>query len=178
MPYDLFEHRHRFAVWAAARAAQRGLTTVENLRDALEATDIRDFLLEEEKVLSLSDAEFDRQHRSWCNGIVGFLQRREVQKATYGRAAKLVAVYLKSMIVMGPHGNSALAAVVHPPIDRNLLQNLARSPAGAPSRRRLQETSWTELSETTYFQLLRALRRMLAPGHPWWMLEEHWTVTY
>jgi len=41
MPYDLAEHRHRFAVWAAARAAQRGFTTVKNLRAALQAADIR-----------------------------------------------------------------------------------------------------------------------------------------
>jgi hypothetical protein len=42
--YDVFEHRHRFAVWAAARAAQRGFVTVEKLRDALEATDIVAFV--------------------------------------------------------------------------------------------------------------------------------------
>jgi hypothetical protein len=40
----VFEHRHRFAVWAAARAAQRGFVTVEKLRDALEATDIVAFV--------------------------------------------------------------------------------------------------------------------------------------
>ena len=44
MSYDLSEHRHRFAIWAAARASQRGFTTVENLRNALESTDIQDVL--------------------------------------------------------------------------------------------------------------------------------------
>jgi hypothetical protein len=34
--YTIDIHRHNFAVWAAARAAQRGFTTVENLKAALE----------------------------------------------------------------------------------------------------------------------------------------------
>lgn len=44
MHYDVFEHRHRFARWAAARAAQRGFATTETIVDALDATRIRDFV--------------------------------------------------------------------------------------------------------------------------------------
>lgn len=33
MQYDLNEHRHRFAVWAAARSAQRNSTSVARLRE-------------------------------------------------------------------------------------------------------------------------------------------------
>jgi hypothetical protein len=45
MPYDLVEHRHRFSVWAAARAAQRGLKggRIEVLRDALEQSGVVEF---------------------------------------------------------------------------------------------------------------------------------------
>jgi hypothetical protein len=57
--YELLEHRHRFAVWAAARAAQRGFTTVANLRDALQATDIRRVLSDPE-TLQLSAFQFDQ----------------------------------------------------------------------------------------------------------------------
>jgi hypothetical protein len=45
MSYDLTEHRRRFAAWAAARGAQRGFTTVDSLRDALENCGIREFAL-------------------------------------------------------------------------------------------------------------------------------------
>src|SRR6267143_943914 len=55
--YDLSEHRHRFAVWAAARASQRGFTTVDRLRAALEATDILR-ILESPATLQLDAAGF------------------------------------------------------------------------------------------------------------------------
>ncbi len=42
MVYDLFVHRHNFAIWAAARAAQRKAAnaTVQNLKDSLESSGI------------------------------------------------------------------------------------------------------------------------------------------
>jgi hypothetical protein len=46
---------------------------------------------------------------------------------TFGHAAKLVAVYLKSMVVLDqPY--TPPARVAYPPIDRPLLQKLARAP--------------------------------------------------
>ncbi len=85
MPYNLSEHRHRFSVWAAARAAQRGFTTIDNLRDALELTDIRTFL--EGRVAEPISSE------QFMDGLT----EAGVQNVSFGRAAKLVAVYLKSM---------------------------------------------------------------------------------
>ena len=129
MPYDLPEHRHRFAVWAAARAAQRGFTTVRNLRDALQATDIRETLAAP-GTLQISAAQFDVLHRGWCSSICSNLIARQISKTTYGRAAKLVAVYLKAIVILGEACDSALAHNMHPPIDRILLQTLAASTLG------------------------------------------------
>ncbi len=97
MSYDLPEHRHRFAVWAAARASQHGFTTVEPLRDALQATDIRK-VLSAPQTLQLSALQFDALHRRWCSSICSSLGQRRIAKVTYGRAAKLVAVYLKAIV--------------------------------------------------------------------------------
>ncbi len=66
---------------------------------------------------------------------------------TFGRAAKLVAVYLKAMVVVGQIVQTTLARVAHPPIDRMLLRNLAR--LGGPLRDAklvFSMTNWTKLS--------------------------------
>jgi hypothetical protein len=81
MPYDITEHRHRFAVWAAARAAQRGFTTVRNLRDALQATDIQE-ILAAPSTFDISAAKFDEVHRRWCSAICSNLFDRQISKAT------------------------------------------------------------------------------------------------
>ena len=130
MPYDLAEHRHRFAVWAAARAAQRGFTTVRNLRDALQATDIR-AVLASPSTFEYSATQCDELHRRWCLSICASLADRGLskEKATYGRAAKLVAVYFKAIVMMGEQWDSRFARNMHPPIDRVLLQGLAASKA-------------------------------------------------
>ena len=43
MAYTEFQHQHNFSVWAGARAAQRGFTNVELLRDALEQCGVTEF---------------------------------------------------------------------------------------------------------------------------------------
>jgi hypothetical protein len=177
MSYDHFEHRHRFAAWAGARAAQRAFTSVGNLRDALESTDIRAFLCDP---LSLDvDAQsFDAHHRKWCNAIMIFLTNRGIAGATYGRAAKLIAIYLKAMVVIGADSQSKLAAIVHPPIDRVLLQNLAAAGQfNSALRTNWRKTAWTGLSESAYYELLATLRTVIHAPQPWWGLEQFWTVT-
>lgn len=176
MPYDLFEHRHRFASWAAARAAQRAFASVDILRAALEETDLADFLRQPASVRT-DTATFERHHRRWCSTILGVLEENGVPGATYGRAAKLVAVYLKSMVVLGPASGSPLSAVIHPPIDSLLLENLAASglaPSYAPRWRRLR---WTRLDEPAYYELIAELKTVLRDGEPFWKLEEYWTVS-
>lgn len=175
--YTLFEHRHRFAVWAGARAAQRAFTSVENLRDALEATDVRAYL-ENPDSLQADAMVYKSNHRRWCNQIVEFLLERGVADATFGRAAKLVAVYFKAMVITGPHAHTSLAASAHPPVDRVLLQNLAGSPKiRSQHKRAWRAAAWTRLSETQYYELIDQIREILPHPEPWWKLEEYWTVT-
>lgn len=174
MSYDITEHRHRFAVWAAARAAQRGFTTVRNLRDALQATDIQE-TLSASSTLDLSAAQFDKLHRQWCSAICSSLIDRQISKTTHGRAAKLVAIYLKAIVVMGSWYDSPLARHMHPPIDRILLQSLAASDRiTSPYKAAWRSISWTQLDEAAYEQLIAQLRGAMPAGAPFWMLEEYW----
>jgi hypothetical protein len=172
--YGLAEHRHRFAVWAAARASQRGFTTVEQLRAALDATDIRT-VLASPATLQLDSAGFDKAHRRWCRLICSALNKRQVPNVTYGRAAKLVAVYLKAMVIMGGDWDTPLGRNIHPPIDRILLKTLASSGSiQSPRKREWRSISWTRLTESEYYGLIEQLREVVASGSPFWAIEEHW----
>lgn len=172
--YDLVEHRHRFAAWAAARATQRGFTTVARLRTALEVAGVRESLADGATV-GVSAAGFDALHRRWCTSISATLETASVPGVTFGRAAKLVAVYLKAQVVMGPGWDTPLAHHLHPPIDRILLQALATSPRiASPHKAQWRATSWTQLDEAGYYELIGQLRSSRPSEAPFWMLEELW----
>lgn len=172
--YTIDEHRHRFAVWAAARATQRQFTTVARLRDAIEAAGVRQ-ALSAPATRQVSPAAFDALHRVWCSRICRSLNEAAVAKVTYGRAAKLVAVYLKTVVVMSDACESSLGRNLHPPIDRTLLQALAASPlVPSPHKGEWRKTSWTQLDQSGYYRLVKQLRGALPKGAPFWRLEEFW----
>ena len=178
MPYELFTHRHNFAVWAAARAAQRGFAgaDVPALRGALEASGVQRFL-SDPQFADIDCTRFEELHRLWCNSICHFLENRSIGRVTYGRAAKLLAVYLKSMVIIGGSAYTSLGRCIHPPIDRRLLQTLAGDPSFEPQHRAVwRQTNWTQLTENDYYNLVRQLRSGLPQEIPFWMLEEHWTA--
>jgi hypothetical protein len=172
--YGLGEHRHRFAVWAAGRASQRGFTTVRNLRQALEATTIRQVLSAPE-TMQLSADQFDAVHRAWCSSICSTLGGRSIPGVTYGRAAKLVAVYLKAIVIMGEECDTPFGRNLHPPIDRVLLRALASSARiTSPHKASWRLINWTQLDESRYEELIAQLRSVVPDGVPFWTIEEYW----
>ena len=174
--YTLSEHRHRFAVWAAARASQRGFTKVQKLRKALEKSGIREVLAAPE-TRHLSAAEFDSLHRKWCSSIRLTLieDGADKESATFGRAAKLVAVYLKAIVIMSSDYDSSLGRNLHPPIDRILLQALAKSDRiKSAHQAEWGLINWTDLNESRYTNLIHQLRGVLPPNAPFWTIEEYW----
>jgi len=173
--YSLFAHRDRFAAWAAGRAAQRGLSggTASRLGDALGRCGIRDVLRVQSRWPD-SAAAFDKAHGQWCRAIVSDLGKDGV-RTTYGRAAKVVAIYLKVMVVAGPAPDSRLACVAHPPIDEILLKALSRDEAFGREHRRLwRECRWTQLDETDYFEVVDSLRAEGLDLPAFWMVERYW----
>src|SRR6266508_3188806 len=73
--YELDEHRHRFSVWAAARATQRGLCDVVTLREALENCGVVAFVRGTD-LNSVGASEFAKYHREWCR-LSSLLRRVE-----------------------------------------------------------------------------------------------------
>ena len=100
----------------------------------------------EEKDISQSD--FDKHHESWCESIMQTWERDEIKGASYGRAAKLLAVYIKSMIVVRD-GQSKLSAVAHPPIDRMILKNISKDESiKHQNRGGWKEIKWTKMNKS------------------------------
>lgn len=183
MDYDLEEHRHRFAVWAGARAAHRGLKggKVELLREALESTDIRSTVTDPKALNEPINAEdYDDKHHEWCDAVLTYLRIDVgIKDATFGRAAKLVAVYIKTMIVIGPNFDSQFAKVAYPPIDGILLKALSKSDniTDEGAKHYFGGVKWTQLDADGYETLISTIRKCVPNIDPFWHLEQYWDVT-
>ncbi len=169
--YDIGAHTHNFALWAAARAAQRNFTTVENFRNAAHACDLRKEVAGIDQP-DLDSNQFDKWHRGICGRLMKSLVDENVQNVTYGRMAKFVAIYLKVVAVIGSDPEGPLSQVAHPPIDRILLQNVAKNNSSLGD---LASVNWTDLSEEEYFTVVNALRTVVDKKDPFWKLERFWT---
>ena len=172
MTYTIFEHRHRFAVWAAARAVQRGWKNAKALplRNSIEQCGIKKFLREPSS-LETDPQNFEKLHQQWCVSIQNYLRDKGL-KTSYGRVAKILAVYIKAMVIVAGAEQSPLAKVAHPPIDRILLQRLSIS----YNLTSLRDYSWTLLNLDDYYALVKVLRELIPPDQPFWTIEEHWIV--
>jgi hypothetical protein len=176
--YTLAEHRHRYAAWCAARAAGRGLAGATNgvFRAALEASGLPELVRAESEHWPASSSAFDRAHRGWCAAAVSSLHDQAVTDATFGRAAKLVAIYLKTLLVCGGRDRTPFARVAHPPIDRVLLQALARDQRFPQGTRSLwRATNWTTMDADAYDRILGSLRDVGLDRDGFWRAERWWS---
>jgi hypothetical protein len=161
--YSFNEHKHRYAVWTAARA-QRAFATNELIASAIEEADIRSFI---ESTDGISQEEFDAYHKEWCTKIIDFFGD---DKCKYGRAAKIVSIYLKTAIVLPQQGISPLCNIIHPPIDKILLSNIAsRTPL-----KHFAKVTWTTMTKEKYWKVVDDIRA--AFGKCNWEIEQFWNL--
>jgi hypothetical protein len=176
--YTMTEYRHRYAAWCAARAAGRGLSGGTNavFRRAIEASELPALLRGPADLWPSSAADFDRAHRTWCAAAVSALHANGAESATFGRSAKLIAIYLKTLAVCGGRESTLLARVAHPPIDRVLLRRLARDERfPAEARAMWADTNWTTLGVDSYDEVIASLRRAGLDAGGFWRAEEWWS---
>ena len=172
--YGIEVHQHRFAAWAACRAASvvncrfdvgRGRAILETC--GFTASFCRPEQLPKPEAV-------DDAHRQW---------RADVMRAatscglpfTHGVAAKLVNIYLKSRFVCGGHHTNARVASLHPPIDSVLLNGLAEASVGGHRQewKQAAKTRWSKFGSDDYEQVIALIRHSLK-GAPLWTVEEHW----
>jgi hypothetical protein len=168
MTYTLSDHIHNYAVWTAARAVQRNFTETKYIKSAIEQTKLKG-LIESRDIYTIE--QFDKFHRDTAKILIDYLKNLNdslFEKATYGRAAKIIAIYIKTAVIIRDPG-CILSKIAHPPIDSILLKNLCFKFKGLG----LKGITWTRLTENEYFELISKLRS-LNPAY-FWELEEYWS---
>lgn len=195
LPYSMLEHRHRLAVWVAGRAYARrgsghtmevaqalienaGLMAIASPNDLPEPSEMDGFI--HARIAAVQRAAVDvPKHKHWKTGDLQSLV------CTYGRAQKLVNMYLKSKIICSGYAedNNQVAAL-HPPLDDQLLTAIDnnRDQCPAESKDRFEEEwskaralgkKWTQFNQETYEAYIKAIRSFLA-GRPLWHIEYLW----
>lgn len=177
--YTILEHRHRFAAWAACRAASVRVFcpfTVKEGEAILVAAGLKN-LLKGPELLPAAN-RLDKRHRRWREAVINAASsRRErgVVGFTHGVAAKLINVYLKSAFVCGGFHAHPRVRALHPPIDRLLLEAIRK-----PNARGFDEpwtdppsATWTKFDSDAYESVIERLRRSEFRD-ALWRVEEHW----
>lgn len=162
--YTISIHTYNFAVWTAARAVSRNFTGTQNIIEAIEASEMWKEVTNPN--ISWSQEYFDAQHKKWANTIIKNIKEKEIN-CSFGQAAKIVAVFLKTAIILPNKGEGDLAAVIHPPIDRILLKNLGL--AGEMGK----VSAWTKFDEKAYDDVMNKIKKKFKPL---WTAEEFWTA--
>jgi hypothetical protein len=158
--YTFNQHRHNFARWTAARAVQRNFTTTENIAKAIEKSGLRDFV---ESYNGIGKDDFSSFHIKCAGKIITVLKK---EKCTYGIAAKIIAVYLKTSLVIYNKGKNC--ENIHPPLDRILLTNFKK----CNELNDYTYKPWTKLDKNEYWNLISLIEKQ--EGKIDWKLEQYW----
>lgn len=194
--YTIRDHAHRFAVWAAGRAYSRsggdgGGYSVRYAQVMLEAAGMRDINTPEDLPSREGIDAFIHERIEAVRAarpatyVHHKTRKKETFLCTYGRAQKLVNVYLKSKLVCAGYHDDVRVERLHPPIDRKLLGGLnalcgevSGQDEYAEFRKNLLDAqalgeSWVIFSQSTYEAYIKAVKS-LQKDKPLWAVEEHW----
>lgn len=169
-------HNHRFAAWAAGRAAStsRLRFSVETGRNLLEAAGLTAELASPDDLPDT--ALIDSENSRWRAAMKDSATAQDNQLLlTDGIAAKLINVYLKARFVCGGHASHPKVAALHPPIDKLLLNEMGLHDfAGTASLwRKASRAGWSNLNNQQYQDVIDGIRRGL-DHKPMWMIEMYW----
>jgi hypothetical protein len=173
--YTIEEHIHRYGKWTAARAASSGRFSNLEISACIDQVRLRQ-RLERLKKQEISH----KQYENWFIQIVSELQAclqsianttTRKRNASFGIAAKVVSIYLKTAEILPSKGLSNVSEVAYPPIDSVLLIKLNRK-----FKLELKSTAWSKFDKEDYTEVLQKLRKInLEIGG--WQLEEWWDIS-
>lgn len=177
MNYDIKTHIHLYSSWAASRAASTSKLnrfTVETGQKILGKAAIRNLILSPDG-LPKSETEFDNQHKIWREEIISFSNKFAKKEFTHGIAAKLINIYLKSVIICGGFHDHKNSKFIHPPIDSVLLEELAFNNFNNSAMfwRNAQKIAWSNFDSNFYQMVISEIRNGLR-GEPLWTIEKYW----
>jgi len=175
--YSIQEHTHRYACWTAARAASIGRFSNEEVSNYFRKIKIE----EKVNILRLNETLDFNQYEIWFRAIakelLGLLTQQEKYKGngerikrnvSFGIAAKMISIYIKTVEVIPTQGTTLLSQVAFPPIDSILLNRI-------PDEWGIDKgIRWSKLEVDAYMQLIKDLRaKHQEPA--FWKLEVYWT---
>lgn len=167
MNYNLKQHVHNFAVWTSSRAVQRAFSKTEMIQRAINDSDLRLF---SESIDECNQDSFDEFQRKCSNQIIGSFGKNNIL-CSYGRASKIIAVYLKTTVIIQHGDQNTRCSFIHSPIDSILLKALDKN----LMINEFKNIRWTTLDETNYWELINKFKSKNLPIN--WKLEEFWTPT-
>ena len=171
--YTIDVHSHRFAVWTAARAATRGMKggTTKNVKNSIEDANLRSFveIVNIDTPISSFDV-YKKHHDKYCKKIINYFKDIGI-RCTYGRAAKIIAIYIKTRILSTE--DHRLMNFAFPPIDSILLENLAKE---YPKLKDLKKVKWTQLESKKYNDIIARLNDewCMKKQKKMWEIEDYW----
>lgn len=172
--YCLAEHKHRFAAWAASRAARvkRFSLKVSVGKALLDEIGLSAFVEDPDR-LPNADA-MDAVHADWRDRVKRSASKR-FPDCTHGTSAKLINVYLKTVFVCGGFHAHPKVALLHPPIDRLLLAELAKQDVGGHKRfwQSMHKQGWSSFTSEQYQEVIDYIR-LVMKGRPLWEIERYW----
>lgn len=175
MSYSIEEHKHRFAAWAASRAAtvNRCRFKVEDGERILMSSGMKDVASSIDNLPSPS--EFDKSHRGWRERVVSSAEELGLE-FTHGVAAKLINIYLKSIYVCGADHSNEKVRAIHPPIDRVLLDDLYKHDIGGQQKewQKARKARWSKFSSEEYENVISAVKKAVPADYGLWQIEEYW----
>lgn len=172
--YDIQQHNHRFAAWAAGRAANvKGCRfSVEEAKSILEMAGI-DLVGNSPDELP-DPTRTNESHRVWREAVISAAGSLGLP-FSHGVAAKLINVYLKARLVCGGHSDNAKVAALHPPIDSVLLDELAALNFGDNKKlwNSARRTRWSHFNSEQYENVINGISAALKGG-AMWEVEQYW----
>lgn len=174
MTYDINEHKHRFAAWAASRAASTKTCRFNVLqgKSIIESIKLHDLISDPNNLPSPEN--IDTAHRQWRDLAILAAKARDLLEFSHGIAAKLINVYLKSAVICAGHETHANVTCLHPPIDSLLLESLCEINTPQISVfKNAKKQKWSKFSSDEYQSVINAIK-VISQDSPLWAIEKHW----
>lgn len=172
--YNIQEHKHRFASWAACRAASTSSLCRFRVRDGVSWLELSG-LDAEFQINDLPEPEvFNDWHKEHRDYIVD-VAKKTYPQFTHGIAAKLINIYMKSRFLCEGYVDDPRIKAFHPPIDSVLLMSLSDENVGGYRRqwKDFNNLRWSKFDSDTYEAVIKHITKTLK-GKPLWMIESYW----
>ncbi len=177
--YNIDEHIHRFGVWTAARAASKSRLSNSEVAELIDTIRLRKKVEDLGKSNSLSVGFYHEWIKETGNTMLKTVSETEYKKTkkenfkndnfTFGLAAKIISIYIKTVEVVPSKGESPLSHIAYPPIDSILLKSI-NTVYGLNLRHQWSTFDWERYEKTML------MIRQLFPDLPMWKIEINWNV--